>query len=103
MFYYRNVLEMDTTTAVATILSDNTFVLYPNPVTDEVSIAWGDSDLGNTNCTIVDCFGRTQQVKPGVQYGGRIRFDVQHLSQGTYFIKLLSENGLVKVLKFVKT
>ena len=103
IFYYRNVLEMDTTSAVATILPDQLFLLYPNPATDALSVEWGDMDLGNITCSIVDCYGRSQQVNPDARNAGRITMDVQHLSQGTYFIKLLSENGFVKVLKFVKS
>jgi hypothetical protein len=102
MFYYRNVLEMDTTTAVSNILRDDSFLLYPNPATDELTVKWGDADADNFTCTIVDCFGRIQQVYPGAQNAGRLNIDIHLLSQGTYFLKLLSDTGLVKVLKFVK-
>ncbi len=99
MFYYRNATEV---TSIAPINTDHRVSVYPNPVVDELSIDWSDAEVENVSISIVDYFGREQNVNEVRQNAGGIKIDVDHLNPGSYFIKVFSKTGTLKVLKFVK-
>jgi len=99
MFYYRNATEI---TSIVPISANENFSVYPNPVVDELSIDWSDAEIEKVSLSIVDYFGREQNVKEVGQNSGGIKLDVHLLSTGTYFVKVYSKRGLVKILKFVK-
>lgn len=99
MFYYRNATEI---TSIAPVSTDEHFTLYPNPVIDELSIDWRDAEIENISFSIIDCFGREQNVNSERQNVRGIKVDVDPLTPGTYFVKVFSKTGALKVLRFVK-
>lgn len=70
-------------------------VLYPNPANAEINLTL----LGNGSYDIVlsDCQGKALLTMNGIQ--GSQFINVQHLTNGLYFLKLTSE-GSVKAYKF---
>ena len=99
MFYYRNATEI---TSIAPIRTDAQLAIYPNPVIDELSIDWSGVEIEDVSFNIVDCYGHEQKVNPALQYSRGMKIDVQAYTPGTYFVKVFSKTGLLKVLKFVK-
>ena len=99
MFYYRNATEI---TSIAPISTNENITVYPNPVVDELSIEWPGVEIENVSIRIVDCIGREQNINTSRQNPGGIKIDVDHLNPGSYFIKVFSSAGALKVLKFVK-
>ena len=99
MFYYRNATEI---TSIAPVSTNENITVYPNPVVDELSIEWSSVEMEDISFTIVDCFGREQNVNTSKQNAGGIKIDVDHLNPGSYFIKVFLNTRSLKVMKFVK-
>jgi hypothetical protein len=76
-----------------------TFKIYPNPVTSEISVDFGE--LSATSIKIVDIHGQTVMTKVSNKENGIVKFDTSGLSPGTYFVKS-TEDSEFKVQKFVK-
>ena len=95
-------LHLSVTTGIKASESERSVAVYPNPVVDELSIDWSGVGIEDVSFNIVDCFGHKQKVNPALQYSRGMKIDVQALTPGTYFVKVFSKTGLLKVLKFVK-
>jgi len=102
MFYYRNVLDKDTTTSVQPLLPLGAFTLFPNPASEKLSITWDVVNLENMSFHIYDSFGRLQSVHQTGQNTTWLDIDVSHLTGGTYIIKIVADKDLFNILKFVK-
>jgi hypothetical protein len=78
------------------------FFLYPNPTTGELTVEWPGLALQKGALQLVNSVGqavRTLSVSDGAT---QQRTNVTDLPSGIYFIKVLTEGRLLKVLKFVK-
>ncbi len=93
---------LDTTTSVNPALTGDKIVLYPNPTTAELTISWGDMNLGKVSVAIVDCYGKLQRASLRERNSNHLTIDVKDLPEGIFFIKILTEGRVVRVLKFVK-
>jgi hypothetical protein len=91
---------LGSTSAVATINPNNLqYVLYPNPVTNQINIATA-SEEGKT-IAIYNAMGQT--VFMGMQNGKNITLSTGTLSAGNYYIVVRGNNsGNTQTLKFVK-
>ena len=101
MFYYRNIINEDTTSAVYTIDIDN-ITLSPNPVVDELSVQSDDINLQELSVDVIDYVGRLQPSIITLRGADKVTVDVTALSPGIFFLKLMSDGKLVKVVRFVK-
>jgi hypothetical protein len=99
MYYYRNALDV-TSVNPGKVLEGFTF--YPNPATDELAIGWEGSVNEDFSFSVVDCFAREQTINTFRQSSSGINLDVRPLTPGTYFVKVYSEKGIWKVVKFLK-
>lgn len=102
MYYYRNVLEMDTTSSVYSTLAHGNVVVSPNPVDGELTVQSEDIDLEFLTTEVIDYLGRTQPSTLLYRSPGKLAVDVGTLSQGVFFLRLMSDGKLVKVVRFVK-
>ncbi len=102
MFYYRNVISEDTTSAVYTIAAIDKINLSPNPVVDELSVQSQDINMEELSVVVVDYVGRLQTSFITMQGRDKISIDMTALSPGIFFLKLMSGGKLVKVMRFVK-
>ena len=102
MYYYRNVLEMDTTSSVYSNLVHGDVVVSPNPVDGELTVQSDDIDLEFLTTEVIDYLGRTQPSTLLYRSPGKLSVDVGTLSQGVFFLRLMSDGKLVKVVRFVK-
>jgi hypothetical protein len=89
--YFNNTANRNAATETKAL--DN-FVLYPNPVTDVLSIK---SDLQNAKYVVTNATGHTISSDA---LGDAI--DVSKYVAGIYFLQITEENGTVTTKKFVK-
>jgi len=70
---------------INSIASETKWNVYPNPATDEINISTSGSKVKDILlCTIVG-----QEVL----HTNQLTFNVSHVSNGVYFIKVITENG----------
>jgi parallel beta-helix repeat protein len=85
---------------IPAILNKNGFVLYPNPVGNELNVVLTGNS--NTSFTITDVLGRTVKTITVKANTGPVKLDVTGIPAGTYFITGKNKDGLVKTNKFIK-
>ncbi len=87
-----------TTNAIASVNIPGQFKIYPNPVSDELTIMADNSVY--KNMVITNNIGQTliQQPLTATTTG----LNIHGLPSGLYYIRLTQENGNYKVQKFVK-
>ncbi len=67
------------------------FGLYPNPATDRVTVALGDSWIGETQVTVRDLSGRllhSEVVNPAAK--SEVAMDLQQLPSGVYLVECMN-------------
>ncbi|GEC77437.1 hypothetical protein FAQ01_03070 [Flavobacterium aquatile] len=77
-------------------VSDNSINVYPNPAANFVTI---NSDSTINSIQLYDVQGRLLQTK--IENNAEVTFDISNQSNGIYFFKIQSDNG-VKVVKLIK-
>jgi len=102
MFYYRNVIGEDTTSAVQTISVNDKITLSPNPVMNELSVESDNINLENLSVDVIDYVGRLQPSFISMRGTDKLTVDVTALAPGIFFLKLMSDGKVVKVVRFVK-
>jgi len=79
-----NLTEMNTV---------NEFNLYPNPVSDELTLSFNDALIGNTITTsIIDETGRIIDEKVAILSTKELNFNTSQLQNGYYFLKVILNN-----------
>ena len=73
------------------------FNVYPNPVNDRLYI---ETEAEVKEVVVYDVYGR-HQVTETPSHQGNMTVDVRNLSNGVYFVKVVTENGEV-VKRFIK-
>jgi len=90
-----NIIQLGTTTSVPQIALQNELLIYPNPVSTEITIS---TPIKFSDIKIVNSIG---QIVGQTKYSNTV--SVVELSSGIYFVQLFNENGkLLKVAKFIK-
>ncbi len=77
-------------------VTDNSINIYPNPAVNFVTI---NSDSTINSIQLYDVQGRLLQTK--IENQTEVTFDISNQSNGIYFFKIQSDNG-VKVVKLIK-
>lgn len=97
---YTSKILLNTQTNCPTNVNEFTndeFQIYPNPASDELNILF--SKEGNYTVKIFDEIGR--EVFSAISTIQHSTFNIEHLSLGIYFIKIISD-GKISMAKFVK-
>ena len=102
MFYYRYVISEDPTYAVYTIAVLDKISLSPNPVMAELSVQSDAIKLEDLSVEVIDYVGRVQPSFITLRGVDKLTVDVTALPVGIFFLKLMSDGKLVKVVRFVK-
>jgi len=78
------------TASTESLTVDETWKVYPNPSTDEITISWTE---GKYTLQIMDAFGKTIQMidQPSIS-----PIKVSGLKSGMYIVEIISENGTRK-------
>jgi plastocyanin len=79
---------------------NNRFRMYPNPASGSVTIETGHSEAAAYRLAVYDMAGRLTKVDART-FSNQIKFDVQPLNRGIYFIEL-KRSGERTVLKLIK-
>ena len=90
--------------AIVPVKQTGTFVLFPNPTTDAVSLRYSGAALQDPAVSVTDLLGRPVYFAAfsGVKDTLSLSFPTNSLSSGVYFCRLLSKNRLAMVQKFSK-
>lgn len=92
-------------TAIPQIPASGSFVVYPNPATNILNIAFASSSgLGKNTIQIIDITGRTiRSFDRNANPDTILPLDVSTLSAGIYFLQIISDNNTSsQVVKFIK-
>ncbi|MGD0709896.1 MAG: GH25 family lysozyme [Bacteroidales bacterium] len=88
------------TTAIPEKITDNNFIIYPIPARDNITIE--NSVLNNNKNEVVLIYNlQGQLLFQQTMLETKINVDISNFTNGMYFVKMASENGVV-VKKFVK-
>ncbi len=75
----------------------NDFIVYPNPSRNEIFIKFSQQPLSDINYSFTDVTGRIMQKGKLNNY----RIDLKGLSAGMYFLKLYSNENILKTVKLI--
>ena len=92
-------IEEASTKAIAAL---DKISLSPNPAIDEIAVESKDINLENISVEVMDYFGRTHPSTLQLRSKDKLSVDVNQLPAGIFFLKLMSDGKLVKVVRFVK-
>jgi hypothetical protein len=103
-YYYAFAIawaDSATTTAISTLnKTDDSFILYPNPATDKVTVSINGTE-GSLSLSLYDIFGRLVMKK---QISADEQLDISSLPAGVYFVSIETENrqnlAVKKLLKY---
>ncbi len=82
--------------AAAEVLSARDVALYPNPATDELTVAVADAHFKG-NWLVTNTAGQAMLTRPDAPTTGQM--DVSGLTEGLYFLHLQTEEGQTVVTK----
>ncbi len=97
------VIDTAKNISVPEIFSENDFMIYPNPVSDKLSIISNQFEINEIE--IMDVLGRGMETfhpKDNRFQTDDIVVDVSRFSAGVFFLRLKLKNGSVWISKFVK-
>jgi bacillolysin len=83
--------------------SSNGFTLQPVPATDFTNVVFSSKLTGRANVLVTDATGTpVKKVSIGVVNGtNRYQLSVNDLRSGTYFVKVIDQNGTAQVQKLI--
>lgn len=76
--------------------------LYPNPVTNNLTISMNQSITQNVELHVFDVSGRKVSSKQYTIQEQNISYDISHLKTGLYFMTLAFKDGTMNTFKIIK-
>jgi hypothetical protein len=92
--------EISVVTSIKNIAIDLKAQIYPNPTTDQLILSINTQEYKNLRYILVDSQGKTigsDKINQNAQ-----RIDVSKLSNGTYFLRVLSNKQQLKTFQIIK-
>jgi hypothetical protein len=83
---------VNVTPTIIKIIEKNNFTIYPNPAKNNVQLTMNNEQLVGSRIEIVNINGQT--VKQITMYNEQCTINVEGLSKGIYFVKLIGEKGV---------
>ncbi len=83
----------------------NSFNIYPNPFSEEISIAYSSQIYEHLLIKIIDLAGKTVSIKTRkkeVEKNGIIRINTNKLEHGLYFVQISGNNKIFYTGKIIK-
>jgi len=74
--------------------------VYPNPVSDFISLIFRESDLSNLGFQLVDVDGRC--LEQNMVFSNETKINMNDFAKGTYFIVVSQKMKIVKTFKIIK-
>lgn len=101
--FFSNVIVY-TIIDVSEIENENQFQAFPNPFNQSITLQHLDQDGRKCNkVQIVDLLGKTQFEKSITIANSSLTISTEHFSSGIYFVRLFSDNQVLRVEKIVKS
>ena len=94
------LVELPTATLGVEDFDKNSFVLYPNPVQDQLNFEFSTLDVENLNISITDMQGRI--VSNMELNSANSSVDVSNLSTGLYQVIIMNGNSILDTKKLIK-
>lgn len=96
---YSNIIA---TTAINEIEIASNFMVYPNPVKNEVTIEWIKVNINIKKVAIENMFGQCVFATILKDGNNQIKLNTATLLDGMYYVRITLDNGDFMVLKFIK-
>ena len=97
-----NTFNTEFVTALGTTdFGSNNMLIFPNPANSTIQISLQNTSETLNSVSITDILGkniRTMKVATGYQ----TNIDIADLSQGVYFVEIITQNGLKQTKKLIK-
>ncbi len=88
-----DILHLTTEVGIGSLKNDiRTFLVYPNPMTEQSVLTFVVPENGNAVISIVDFSGKIVCQISSLLSTGTYRFLVSGIRQGIYFVKVIGEN-----------
>ncbi len=91
---------------IATVDDEGSFVVYPNPFWQKVTVQVESGDLkvenGTVTAWLTDMSGRREQVRLNAEGSGRYSLDLTSHPQATYLLTLTTASGKTHTVKLMK-
>jgi hypothetical protein len=84
----------------ANAILNTTIKVYPNPATEVLNISLNNVDIKNSKVKIYNVSGI--EVLENEMTNNKTQINIEHLSSGLYFVRVINENGFDKTEKFLK-
>ncbi|MBA3704485.1 MAG: T9SS type A sorting domain-containing protein [Bacteroidetes bacterium] len=94
---YATNITFCATTGVNKLSTANTFVIYPNPANDYIVIEGLNID---SKIELYDILGR--KVFSQITNNSNTKIDVSEFNQGIFFLKVITQDGISDIGKFIK-
>ena len=96
----QQAFEISTTLGIENNLINLSFIAYPNPTNDFLTLKISNFNKNNMESALFDIQGRMLARQRIKQENTRIL--MQNLATGTYFLKVTNDNKLIKTFKIIK-
>ena len=73
--------------------------VYPNPVSDEITVSYSNIGQGTPKLSLHDALGKTVMIQPMITESGKIKFKVSHLANGVYLLNVMGSDGVKTATK----
>jgi len=88
--------------SVPSIEQNNSLHIFPNPNNGEFTLELSELTSQDMSISVISLTGQILYEKKAEVGTNLQRMEIKHLSQGMYFIQILSENSVVGMSRFVK-
>ncbi|HAW52790.1 MAG TPA: hypothetical protein DCX54_10770, partial [Flavobacteriales bacterium] len=99
---YIDDINISSTTGIDELERNANFLVYPNPVSDLLTVDFSNTNIGSGQVEIKDLSGRTvfgRSIDREVKGGATLQIDVTSFSSGIYFLSLTDANGRTSIKK----
>jgi hypothetical protein len=99
---YIDDINITSTTGISEEDQNNSLLVYPNPVSDILTIDFAETNINSGSIEIKDLSGRTvytQIIDGKGNNTSLLQVDVSNLTSGIYFLNVRGENGKTLVKK----
>jgi hypothetical protein len=92
--------EISIVTSLEDLAIDLKAQVYPNPTTDQLILSIGSNEFKNLRYVLVDLQGKVLKNDRIINLNSTL--DMSKLSNGTYFLRVLSNNNQIKTFQIIK-
>jgi hypothetical protein len=92
--------EISLVTSIEDLAIDLKAHVYPNPTTDQLILNIGNQEMKNLQYVLVDIQGKS--LKTDRINNTATNINVSKLTNGTYFLRIISNNKQIKTFQIVK-